>query len=80
MGIGGHMLGAKKLRALSRLTGLDLRRAYIRGGYAEGVVWDGSEHTHYAINPKTGEHQVDPRPMHWASCDHGGFPPIPVGP
>lgn len=72
MGIGGHMLGAKKLRKLSALTGLNLSRAYIRGPGSEGVVWheDGT-HSHYYIDPKTGQHKEDPHPMHWVSCDEG---------
>ncbi len=75
MGIGGHMLGVKKLRRLSALTGLDLRRAYIRGSTAAGVVWTGDDHLHYLINPKTGEHRVESNPMHWGSCSNGGYDP-----
>lgn len=79
MGIGGHMLGPKKLRRLSRLTDLPLRRAYRRGRYAEGVVWDGDSHTHYKIDPVTGNHEEIPFPWHWASCDNHGNP-VPAGP
>jgi hypothetical protein len=75
MGIGGHMLGPRRLRRLSALTGLDLRRAYIRGSQSEGTVWDGDDHTHYAINPRTGEHKPIEDPFHWSSCYHGGLPP-----
>lgn len=76
MGIGGHILGPKKLRRLSRLTNLDLRRAYIRNGEAEGTVWeDDGSHKHYAINPKTGETRWIPNPMHWGSCEYFGNDP-----
>jgi hypothetical protein len=69
MGIGGHMLGRRKLRQLSTLTGLPLDRAYIRGHASEGVVWSGTTHDHYAINPDTGEHQLISEPLlHWGTC------------
>lgn len=69
MGIGGHILGPRKLRSLSRLTGLPLNRAYIRGHDSEGVVWlpDGGC-VHYAIDPATGEHERVEQPTHWSSC------------
>lgn len=68
MGIAGHILGPKKLRAMSALTGLDLVRAYRRGGAGEGIVASEGGHLHYAFNPVTGEHRIVESPMHWASC------------
>lgn len=57
MGIGGHILGPRKLRKLAAPTGLPLDRAYIRNGYSEGVVWTADGCEHYRIDPKSGEHQ-----------------------
>lgn len=68
MGIGGHMLGPRKLRRLKALTGLDVARAYRRGRYAEGVVWSGDQHTHYAIDWESGEVEPLDTPLHWWSC------------
>ena len=68
MGIGGHILGEKKLRRLSRLSGLDLDRAYIRGHASEGRVIRDGGCVHYAIDPSTGEHERINQPMHWTSC------------
>jgi hypothetical protein len=63
------MLSARALRRARRLTGLPFVRAYIRGGYGEGVVVPGEgKHEHHAFNPKTGfSKQIDPV-IHWASC------------
>ena len=69
MGIGGHVLGPKKLRKLAALTGLPLNRAIIRNHYGEGVVWTEAGCRHYQIDPKTGEHTEIADPFHWASCD-----------
>ena len=71
MGIGGHMLGEKKLRRLSRLTGLALDRAYRRGRAAEGRVIEDGRCVHYSIDPVTGEHKrrSEGEPLlHWSSC------------
>lgn len=69
MGIGGHILGPRKLRQLQRLTGLPLNRAYIRNGYGEGVVWnDDGTCIHYAIDPRTGAAETISEPGHWTSC------------
>lgn len=69
MGIGGHILGDKKLRRLARLTGLPLDRAYIRNHDCEGVVWSESGCTHYLIDLATGAAEaVDPA-SHWTTCN-----------
>lgn len=75
MGVGGHILGPKKLRKLSNLTGLSLDRAAIRNGASEGIVWheDGTD-THYEIDPKTGEHEPIEDPMHWSTCRTRSIP------
>lgn len=87
MGISGHMLGPRKLRRLSRLSGLDLDRAYIRNRYAEGRVLSGSATcTHFRIDPRTGESTMlteddSPVSLHWSSCPReGGDEPTIVGP
>jgi len=68
MGIAGHILGERKLRRLSSLTGLSLDRAYIRGSEAEGrVVW-GGRCWHFTIDPKTGSSSLVTNPIHWTSC------------
>lgn len=68
MGIGGHMLGPRKLRGLSARCGLPLNRAYIRNGQCEGVVWVGDGCVHYSIDLATGRATVDPDAMHWTTC------------
>ncbi len=70
MGISGHILGPRKLRSLSRLTGLNLKRAYIRNGYSEGIVSNGRWHVHVVIDPYKGSWYVRTVPYsgHWASC------------
>lgn len=71
MGIGGHMLGPVKLRRLSRLTGLPLDRACIRGQVCVGVVWTGPgacEDVHYAIDKRTGAYTEITDPDHWSTC------------
>lgn len=65
MGIGGHMLGPKKLKRLATLTGLPLDRAYIRNGYSEGRTPDDR---HWEIDPKTGAYEEIIDPHHWTSC------------
>ena len=74
MGISGHMLGPRKLRRLSELTGLPLDRAYIRNHDSEGRVIVDGRCVHYEINPETGEHhQIDPEVYgHWSSCPREG--------
>jgi hypothetical protein len=68
MGIGGHILGEKKLRRLREISGLDLDRAYIRNKDAEGrVIMDG-KCIHYKIDPDSGQSiQIDAG-IHWTSC------------
>lgn len=68
MGIGGHILGAKKLRRLAAKTGLPLDRAYIRGSESEGVVWAADRCRHYRIDTATGDHEEIVDATHWASC------------
>jgi hypothetical protein len=68
MGIGGHMLGAKKLKQLSTRSTLPLNRACHRNGYCEGVVWTEESCIHYSIDFKTGEHVIIENPMHWYTC------------
>lgn len=69
MGIGGHILGDRKLRRLRELTGLDLDRAYIRNRDAEGrVIEVDGRCVHYSIDPKTGVYALNIDPIHWASC------------
>jgi hypothetical protein len=71
MGIGGHILGEKKLRQLRQRTGLPLDRAYRRNHGCEGVVWHpgiGDGCTHYDIVWETGEYLIEAKPVHWATC------------
>jgi hypothetical protein len=71
MGIGGHILSGRNLRRLSRKTGLDLDRAYIRNKESQGVIWTDDGCIHYDIDPETGEYDVISNPIHWSSCtDH----------
>ena len=67
MGIGGHILGEKKLRQLSERSGLDLDRAYRRNHEVEGRVVQDGQCRHYAINWETGEAR-ELTPDHWSSC------------
>jgi hypothetical protein len=73
MGIGGHMLGSRKLARLQRLTGLPIDRAYRRNHQCEGrVVWGGTCH-HFVIDYTTGKHRIiTGRIIHWASCPKEG--------
>lgn len=74
MGIGGHMLGPRRLRRLQRITGLPLDRAFRRGRQCEGrVVW-GGRCFHYDIDWATGVHHVIPTVIHWVSCPQRGTP------
>ena len=69
MGIGGHILGPKRLRRLNRDTGKQFDRAVIRGHDATGVVWtpDGCEH--YEIDERTWESVQIVDPVHWFTCN-----------
>lgn len=69
MGVGGHMLGPKKLRRLARLTGLPLERAYIRNGDAQGRTIEDGHCVHWAIDPYSGAYERISSPRtHWTSC------------
>lgn len=68
MGIGGHILGERKLRGLRERTGLDLDRAYRRGRECEGRVVEDGVCCHYIINWESGFSMPYPDAMHWASC------------
>lgn len=69
MGIGGHILGEKKLRQLRQRTGLDLDRAFRRSSQCEGRVIEDGECIHYDIDWETGVHApIGPPLTHWTSC------------
>lgn len=68
MGIGGHILGERKLRRLREITGLNLDRAYIRNKDAEGRVIEDGRCRHYKIDLDSGQSiEIDPV-IHWSSC------------
>jgi len=71
MGIGGHMLGAHKLRQLNAMTGLNFDRAYNRNGLGGARLphQDGS-HDHYWVDFRTREVGVIEEPTHWWTCSH----------
>ena len=59
------VLGAKKLRRIKAMTGIDAVR-----GWAWHPIWEfrDAEDRHYVINPRTGEwKQINPR-FHYSSC------------
>jgi hypothetical protein len=68
MGIGGHMLGEKKLRHLRQVTGLSIDRAYRRNRLCEARVIEDDFCTHYSIDPLTEQYVKIEHPIHWASC------------
>lgn len=69
MGMGGHMLGDRKLHRLQRLTGLPLVRAVHRNGACAGICFDPSGQCHhFEIDFKTGEHHEETVDYHWSSC------------
>lgn len=69
MGIGGHMLGPKKLRQLNEWSGINFQRAYNRNGSGEGrVVNNGVCIAHYQINFKSKHVRLCVQPRHWSSC------------
>jgi hypothetical protein len=69
MGIGGHMLGDKKLRQLRQATGLNFDRAYRRGWECEGrVINPDGTCSHYRVDPLTEQYVEVDAPVHWASC------------
>lgn len=68
MGIGGHILGERKLRALVRWSGIDFDRAYNRNGVGSARLVEDGECKHYWINYRTREVTRDPEPTHWSSC------------
>jgi hypothetical protein len=68
MGIGGHMLGDRKLRWVNRNTGMNFDRAFRYHDQGEGRFRNESgECEHWDINFRTWEVQrcYD---GHWASC------------
>jgi len=70
MGIGGHMLGARKLRQLNRMIpGYDFDRAYNRNGQGGArVIDEHGECLHYWVDFRTWEVELEERPIHWTSC------------
>lgn len=69
MGISGHILGERKLRALNReFPGYNFDRAFRYHGptYARG---EGD--VHYICNHVTGEVIPTPDAAHWSSCREG---------
>lgn len=72
MGIGGHMLGEKKLNKLRAIARIRFDRAYRRNSSGEAVVWgDGLECQHYrlsfGINNTVAVYKMK-YAMHWSSC------------
>lgn len=68
MGISGHILGERKLRALQRWSGIPFDRAYNRNGAGGArVVWHGICR-HYWVDFREKRIELDPRPTHWFSC------------
>ena len=68
MGMGGHILGPKKLRKLNANTGLGADRAYRRGGYCEARVRVPGGCEHYEVDWVSWEARLVEAPFHWASC------------
>lgn len=77
MGIGGHMLGDKKLNQLRNRTGINFRRAYRRGATGEACYLVGdSGCVHYRlIYQPTPKHSPPVitlwgpiRDIRWSSC------------
>lgn len=68
MGIGGHILGERKLRILVSETGLPFDRAYNRNGAGEGRIIVGDRCRHYRINFATWGTREIADPTHWTSC------------
>jgi hypothetical protein len=71
VGIGGHIVGERKLRRLVAKTGLPLNRAYIVSShYGQGVVWTETGCRHYSFDPKSGDILEEIHtPTHWTTCD-----------
>ena len=74
MGIGGHILGPRKLRELNRMIpGFDFDRAYNRNGVGGArMIDERGECIHFAVNYKTWETDMIEFPTHWASCPRRG--------
>lgn len=69
MGISGHILGARKLRRLQRLTGLPFDRAYrYHDSGGARLIDENGRCQHYGVNFRTGEAQLQERAVHWWSC------------
>jgi len=73
MGIGGHILGAKKLRQLNKWSPIQFDKAYKRGNTGEGrtVSWylhDRYKCLHYSIDYTNKVVTFKEHPMHWSSC------------
>jgi hypothetical protein len=70
MGIGGHMLGERKLRRLNRETGMVFDRAYNRNGTGVARIKDETGCRHFFVSFQTWEFEEIPEPTHWWSCHH----------
>lgn len=68
MGIGGHILGEKKLRWLCRETGFNFARAYIRNGECQGYVIQFGKCQHYKVLLDSMAVLPIIDPIHWVSC------------
>ena len=68
MGIAGHILGERKLRALQRWSGIDFDRAYNRNGSGGARVIENGECRHYWVDFRAQTVEADPWAFHWYSC------------
>ena len=69
MGIGGHILGDKKLNRLNRDTGFNFDRAYNRNGYGEGrLIDEDGRCKHFSIDFPSMVVELDTKARHWVSC------------
>lgn len=69
MGIGGHILGPRKLRQISRDVGIDFDRAFNRNGYCVGRrLNEEGQCEHYEVDLVARTATLILDPMHWTSC------------
>lgn len=68
MGISGHILGERKLRAVNRATGMEFDRAFRYHEWGMGRVRKDGECQHYHIDFRTWEVELDTGAGHWSSC------------